>query len=212
MALSLPTPPVLPALRSEDGTARLGVVTDATAEAIAALLAYAQALAASLATADAAQTEARQTADAAETSARQSSDSALQTQVNAKAPLASPALTGAPTAPTPTSGSAAGQIATKGYVDSTASSAASGATSGLAPLNSPAFTGNPTAPTQSAGNNSTRLATTAFVQTAIAGVSGGGGSLSIPGPYDSDAAAASGGVAVGSLYYRSSGSVYKRLA
>jgi hypothetical protein len=98
-------------------------------------------------------------------------------------------------------------------VDSAASSAASGATSGLAPLNSPGFTGNPTAPTQSAGNNSTRLATTAFVQTAIAGVSGGGdGPGPIPGPYDSDAAAASGGVAVGALYYRSSGSVYKRLA
>src|SRR3954468_15290865 len=73
---------------------------------------------------------------------------------------------------------------------------ASGATSGLAPLNSPAFTGNPTAPTQTAGNNSQRLATTALVPTGIAGVNGGGGSLSIPGPYDTDAAAASGGVAV----------------
>ena len=31
MAVTLPTPPALPALRSPDGTARLGVVTDATA-------------------------------------------------------------------------------------------------------------------------------------------------------------------------------------
>jgi hypothetical protein len=205
MAATLPTPPVLPELRSPDGTARLGVVTDATAEAIAALLAYAQALAASLATADAAQTEARETAV-----------SGLQTQVTARAPLVSPALSGAPTAPTPTAGSAAGQIATKGYVDATAASAASGAVSGYATtaaltsgLSGKAntshthgvadltATGTRNSSTFLRGDNTWAAPTT---------------TVSVPGPYADDATAASSGVAVGGLYYRSGGAVYRRLA
>lgn len=36
--------------------------------------------------------------------------------------------------------------------------------------------------------------------------------LQVPGPYADDAAAAAGGVSVGSLYYRASGQVYTRLA
>ena len=42
--------------------------------------------------------------------------SAIQTQFNAKAPLASPALTGTPTAPTASSGTATTQVATTQYV------------------------------------------------------------------------------------------------
>jgi len=87
-----------------------------------------------------------------------------------KAPLASPALTGSPTAPTAATASNSTQVATTAFaqaaiVAGVAAVTASNATK--APLASPALTGNPTAPTQSVGNNSTRLATTAFVQTAI---------------------------------------------
>lgn len=69
------------------------------------------------------------------------------------APLASPALTGAPTAPTPSTADNSTNIATTAYVQAQA----------YAPLASPALTGAPTAPTQTAGNNTTRIATTAFV-------------------------------------------------
>jgi len=115
------------------------------------------------------------------------------------APLASPAFTGNPTAPTPAPGDSDTSIATTAFV-ANAVSAAGGllpsnntprmdgtASAGVgtsasrddhvhpsdtsrAPLNSPNFTGTPTAPTQAAGNNTTNLATTAFVTTAVAGV------------------------------------------
>jgi len=81
--------------------------------------------------------------------------SAIQTQLNAKAPLASPALTGTPTAPTASNGTDTTQIATTAFVLANST-----------PLASPAFTGTPTAPTASAGTNTTQLATTAFVTTA----------------------------------------------
>lgn len=86
----------------------------------------------------------------------------LQTELNLKAPLASPAFTGNPTAPTPATGDNDTSVATTAFVKA----------QGYAPLASPALTGNPTAPTQTAGNNSTRLATTAFVQAAVAGARG----------------------------------------
>ncbi len=93
-----------------------------------------------------------------------------------KAPLASPAFTGTPTAPTQTAGNNSTRIATTAFVrqelntaiEPLASTAAMNAADALkAPLASPALTGNPTAPTQPSGNNSTRLATTAFVQSAL---------------------------------------------
>ncbi|MFY0399965.1 tail fiber protein [Brevundimonas naejangsanensis] len=93
-----------------------------------------------------------------------------------KAPLASPALTGTPTAPTQAAGNNSTRIATTAFVrqevnsaiEPLATTAAMNAADALkAPLASPALTGNPTAPTQPSGNNSTRLATTAFVQSAL---------------------------------------------
>jgi len=78
--------------------------------------------------------------------------SAIQTQLNAKAPLASPSLTGTPIAPTATAGTNTTQIATTAFV------LANGT-----PLNSPAFTGTPTAPTAAVATNTTQIATTAFV-------------------------------------------------
>lgn len=78
----------------------------------------------------------------------------------AKAPLASPALTGAPTAPTAVSGTATTQIASTAFVQA--------ALAAKAALESPAFTGVPTAPTAAVGTNTTQLATAAFVQDALA--------------------------------------------
>jgi hypothetical protein len=81
--------------------------------------------------------------------------SAIQTQFTAKAPLASPTLTGVPAAPTAAGGTNTTQIATTAFV----------ATS-FAPLASPALTGTPTAPTAAGGTNTTQIATTAFVTAA----------------------------------------------
>lgn len=50
--------------------------------------------------------------------------SAIQTQLNNKAPLASPALTGTPTAPTQSAGDNSTKIATTAYADASAASAA----------------------------------------------------------------------------------------
>jgi hypothetical protein len=77
-------------------------------------------------------------------------------QVTGAAPLASPALTGTPTAPTATAGTNTTQLATTAFV-----------TAGLAlkaNLASPTFTGTPSAPTAATATNTTQLATTAFVQ------------------------------------------------
>ncbi|MCZ8227741.1 hypothetical protein [Flavobacterium sp.] len=114
-----------------------------------------------------------------------------------KAPLASPAFTGTPTAPTATAGDSSTQIATTAFVNATVSNAVSAAATpdatsvakgkiqlagdlggtadaptvpGLAlkaPLASPAFTGDATATTATAGDNDTSVATTAFVSTAV---------------------------------------------
>jgi len=79
------------------------------------------------------------------------------------APLASPALTGIPTAPTAIGGTNTTQLATTAFVTSAIPSLA-----GYALLASPAFTGTPTAPTATAGTNTSQLATTAFVATSFA--------------------------------------------
>jgi hypothetical protein len=77
------------------------------------------------------------------------------------APLASPALTGTPTAPTQSAADNSTKIATTAYVDNAGTYKAN--------LNSPVFTGTPVLPTgttgvtQSASDNSTKLATTAYV-------------------------------------------------
>lgn len=99
--------------------------------------------------------------------------------------LASPALTGTPSAPTAAGGTNSTQLATTAYVQ-TAIAARGGVLSfngragavtlttaditgaGGAPLASPAFTGTPVAPTAGTGTNTTQLATTAFVLAQIA--------------------------------------------
>jgi hypothetical protein len=80
----------------------------------------------------------------------------VTTSLATKAPLASPALTGTPTAPTAASATNTTQLATTAFVQ--------------AQKASPAFTGTPTSPTATAGTNTTQIATTAFVQTAVSGI------------------------------------------
>jgi hypothetical protein len=112
----------------------------------------------------------------------------LQANIDTKAPLASPAFTGNPTAPTPTAGNndtsiattafvttadAALQTSIKTYVDNQDALKADityvNAQDALkAPIASPTFTGDPKAPTPSAGDNDTTIATTAFVANAVA--------------------------------------------
>ena len=110
---------------------------------------------------------------------------AIDALLQARATLASPAFTGTPTAPTPTTGDNSTSIATtafvkaQGYLTSNAVSTVFGRSgavvansgdysvgqvTGAAPLNSPAFTGSPTAPTPATADNSTAVATTAFVK------------------------------------------------
>ncbi len=112
-----------------------------------------------------------------------------------RAPLASPALTGTPTAPTAVAGTNTTQLANTAFVQAAISAlvASSPATldtlnelalalgndanfattmtnalAAKAPLASPGFTGTPTAPTAATGNSTTQIATTAFVSNEIA--------------------------------------------
>jgi len=87
--------------------------------------------------------------------------SAIQTQLNAKAALASPALTGTPTAPTATAATNTTQLATTAFVTT--------ADNLKANLASPALTGTPTAPTAAVTTDTTQIATTAFVNAEISG-------------------------------------------
>jgi len=84
----------------------------------------------------------------------------LVSDLAAKAPLASPALTGVPTAPTAAALTSTTQLATTEFVTTAGNL--------KAPLASPALTGTPTAPTAGAGTNTTQIATTAFVAAADA--------------------------------------------
>lgn len=83
----------------------------------------------------------------------------IVTLLAAKAPLASPTLSGTPVAPTAGATTSTTQIATTAFVQ--------------AQKASPAFTGVPTAPTAATGSNSTQIATTQFVQTAVTEATGG---------------------------------------
>jgi hypothetical protein len=110
---------------------------------------------------------------------------ATQTALNLKAPLASPALTGAPTAPTAGVDTNTTQVATTAFAKREADDAQAFAIqranhtgvqaiatvtnlqSSLdlkAPLASPTFTGVPAAPTAAVDTNTTQVATTAFAK------------------------------------------------
>lgn len=118
-----------------------------------------------------------ETARAEAAEALKAATSALTTEISRAeaaeallAPLASPALTGAPTATTAAALTNSIRIATTAYADAavaveTAARTSAGAL--LAPLASPALTGTPTAPTATTGTNTTQLATTAFVEATV---------------------------------------------
>ncbi|EMZ8207969.1 phage tail protein, partial [Salmonella enterica subsp. enterica] len=116
-----------------------------------------------------------------------------------KAPLASPAFTGTPTAPTASQGTNSTQIANTAFVKAAITALINGAPGTLdtlkeiaaainndpnfsttinnalalkAPLASPALTGVPTAPTAAQGTNNTQIATTAYVRAAISALVG----------------------------------------
>lgn len=84
----------------------------------------------------------------------------LTSDLAAKAPLASPALTGTPAAPTATAGTNTTQVATTAFVTT--------ANNLKANVDSPSFTGVPAAPTAAVSTNTTQIATTAFVNSEIA--------------------------------------------
>ena len=116
---------------------------------------------------------------------KQYTDNAITTALIPYARLASPALTGTPTAPTATAGTSTTQLATTAFVASAISGSLAGVTSwngrtgivamtladvtnvGGAPLVSPALTGTPTTPTATSTDNSTNIASTAYVQSQI---------------------------------------------
>jgi hypothetical protein len=123
----------------------------------------------------------------------QSKVASLTTDLALLAPKASPALTGTPTAPTPTGSDDSTKVATTAFVKAAISALVAGSPglldtldelaaalgddpnfattiTGLlalkAPLASPVFTGNPQAPTPATSDNDTSVATTAMVQAA----------------------------------------------
>ena len=91
----------------------------------------------------------------------------ISTLIATKAPLASPALTGAPTAPTAAPGTDTTQIASTAFVEAMRVALAA-AVATKSPIADPTFTGVPAAPTAAPGTNTTQIATAAFVQAAVA--------------------------------------------
>jgi hypothetical protein len=104
------------------------------------------------------------------------------------ATLASPALTGNPTAPTPSPGDNDTSISTTAFVTDAIATAISNIRNGVAAafdtlaeiatelalkatIASPTFTGTPAAPTAAPGTNTTQISTTAFVLAELAAVS-----------------------------------------
>lgn len=170
---TLPSGPGTFALTADVTTA----VSVETARATAAEAANATAITAEATTraaADTAETTARTTEISAEATTRSTADTTETTRAMAAeallAPLASPALTGAPTAPTATSGTNTTQLATTAFTTTAVATETTRATTAealLAPKASPALTGTPTAPTAGPGTNTTQVATTAFTTAAV---------------------------------------------
>ena len=102
--------------------------------------------------------------------------SAIQTQIDAKAPTASPTFTGTVSGVTATH-VGLGNVDNTSDANKPVSTAAQTALDLKAPLASPALTGTPTAPTATAGNNSTQVATTAYADAAVAALVDGAPAL-----------------------------------
>ena len=102
--------------------------------------------------------------------------SAIQDQINAKAPSASPTFTGTVSGVTATH-VGLGNVDNTSDANKPVSTATQTALDLKANLASPALTGTPTAPTAAAGNNSTQVATTAYADAAIASLVDGAPAL-----------------------------------
>ena len=89
----------------------------------------------------------------------------VQTVEANKAPLASPALSGVPTAPTAAPATNTTQLATTAFVKAVIASLG---LENMLTANSPSLTGTPTAPTAATSDNSTKIANTAFVKAVVA--------------------------------------------
>jgi hypothetical protein len=129
---------------------------------------------------------AQSTAETFATSAVATETSRAESAEALLAPLASPALTGSPTAPTQSSSDSTTKLATDAFVQTVATAAQTAAESFatsavaaetsraetaeglLAPKANPALTGTPVAPTAAALTNSTQIATTAYTDSAVA--------------------------------------------
>ena len=97
----------------------------------------------------------------------------ITTALALKAPLASPALTGSPTAPTVAGTSDnSTAIATTAFVQAVRAL--------LAPLASPEFTGDPTVPDQTVGDNSGKIANTKYAEAAAAAAAAAVATVSAP--------------------------------
>jgi hypothetical protein len=118
------------------------------------------------------------TAANASIDALQSNAATQQSQINLRATIDSPALTGTPTAPTPAIGDNDTSIATTAFVFeanagvraallSNTAAIANDLVTNYAPLASPALIGVPVAPTAAINANTTQISTTAFVSTAV---------------------------------------------
>lgn len=91
----------------------------------------------------------------------------LQALLDAKANLASPALTGTPTAPTASPGTNTTQVATTAYATA-ADAVLTTAINLKANIASPSLTGVPLSTTPAVGTNTTQIATASMVQSEIA--------------------------------------------
>lgn len=126
--------------------------------------------------------------DASITSNVATLSSTVQDSLDTKAPIASPAFTGNPSAQTPNIGDNSTRLATTAYVmsqdairrvyvDSSVNSnililsaAVNNNLALKAPISNPTFTGEPRAPTPNIGDASTKIATTSFVAQTVGGL------------------------------------------
>ena len=113
----------------------------------------------------------------------------LGTTLGSYATIASPALTGTPTAPTATTSDNTTKIATTAFVKSNlvsyvTSSSLSTTLGSYATNASPALTGTPTAPTPVTSDNSTKIATTAYTNLLLNSVASNTVGITIGGYLD----------------------------
>jgi len=100
--------------------------------------------------------------------------SAIQTQLNDKAPIASPTFTGTVSGVTATH-VGLGNVDNTSDANKPVSNATQTALDFKAPLASPALTGIPTAPTAISSTNTTQVATTAYVKSVVSDLTNGAG-------------------------------------